>query len=75
MTGSHVAKAWSSTQPNLVWPPGEAGYYGLAKAAGVALGYQALLWDVGADSCDIAGRQLSSFGRHVAARSGEDQTS
>ena len=47
--GVHVAKSWSSTQPNPAMSSSEAGYYGVVKAAGVGLGYQALLLDIGID--------------------------
>ena len=48
MLGSHLIKAWSSTQPNHALSSGEAEYYGSVKAGGAGLGYQALLEDLGA---------------------------
>ena len=48
MPGSHLIKAWSSTQPNHALSSGEAEYYGSVKAGGSGLGYQALLEDIGA---------------------------
>ena len=47
MLGLHLAKSWSSTQPNPALSSGEAEYYGVVKAAGVGLGYQALILDLG----------------------------
>ncbi len=47
MLGSHCLKSWSSTQPTVSLSSGEAEFYGLVKAAGVGLGYKALLQDFG----------------------------
>ena len=47
MVGAHLTKSWSSTQPNPALSSGEAEYYGVVKAAGIGLGYQALLLDLG----------------------------
>ncbi len=47
MLGSHLIKSWSSTQPTVSLSSGEAEFYGLVKAAGMGLGYQALLGDIG----------------------------
>ena len=47
MLGSHLIKSWSSTQPSISLSSGEAEFYGVVKASGVCLGYQALLEDVG----------------------------
>ena len=47
MVGAQLTKPWSSTQPNPALSPGEAEYYGVVKAAGIGLGYQALLLDLG----------------------------
>ena len=46
MLGAHLTKSWSSTQPNPALSSGEAEYYGVVKAAGVGLGYQALMLDL-----------------------------
>ncbi len=45
--GRHLIKTWSSTQSLVSLSSGEAEFYGVVKAAGVGLGYQALLRDVG----------------------------
>ena len=47
MFGSHVIKTWSSTQPSISLSSGEAEYYGVVKAAGLALGQQSLMRDLG----------------------------
>ena len=49
MLGSHVLKTWSSTQPSISLSSGEAEYYGVVKAAGIALGQQSLMKDLGID--------------------------
>ena len=49
MFGSHVLKTWSSTQPSISLSSGEAEYYGVVKAAGIALGQQSLMGDLGID--------------------------
>ena len=49
MLGKHLIKSWSSTQGPVPLSSGEAEFYGVVKAAGVTLGYQALLSDVGLD--------------------------
>jgi hypothetical protein len=47
MLGTHLVKSWSSTQASISLSSGEAEFYGVVKASGVSLGYQALLRDVG----------------------------
>ncbi len=47
MLGKHLIKSWSSTQGLVSLSSGEAEYYGVVKAAGIGLGYQALLGDLG----------------------------
>ena len=47
MLGTHLIKSWSSTQASISLSSGEAEFYGVVKASGVSLGYQALLKDVG----------------------------
>ena len=47
MLGTHLIKSWSSTQQLVALSSGEAEYYGVVKAAGTGLGYQALLQDLG----------------------------
>ena len=47
MLGKHLIKSWSSTQTTVSLSSGEAEFYGVVKAAGIGLGYQALLEDLG----------------------------
>ncbi len=47
LLGRHLIKSWSSTQSSVSLSSGEAEYYGVVKASGIALGYQALLEDLG----------------------------
>ena len=47
MLGGHLLKSWASTQPSLSLSSGEAEYYGLVKASGIALGHQSLMHDLG----------------------------
>jgi hypothetical protein len=49
MLGGHLLKSWSSTQPSISLSSGEAEYYGVVKAAGIALGQQSLMQDLGMD--------------------------
>ena len=43
MLGRHLFKSWSSTQAMVSLSSGESEFYGVTKAAGIGLGYQALL--------------------------------
>ena len=45
MMGRHLIKSWSSTQTSVSLSSGEAEYYGVVKASGIALGFQSLLRD------------------------------
>ena len=45
--GEHLIKSWSSTQALISLSSGEAEFYGVVKASGMALGYQALMNDLG----------------------------
>ena len=47
MLGKHVLKTWSSTQPTVSLSSGEAEFYGVVRAAGLALGQQSLMNDLG----------------------------
>jgi hypothetical protein len=47
LLGRHLIKSWSSTQASVSLSSGESEFYGVVKAAGVSLGYQALLRDLG----------------------------
>ena len=47
MIGKHCIKTWSPTQPTVTLSSGEAEFYGVVKAAGIALGQQSLMNDLG----------------------------
>ena len=47
MVGTHLIKAWSSTQPNIALSSGEAEVVGVTKACATSLGYRSLLADLG----------------------------
>ena len=80
MIGKHLVKSWSSTQGPISLSSGEAEFYGVVKASGVALGYQALLRDLGVGlpvrvwtdstaTMGICGRSGLGKLRHVDTRS------
>ena len=79
MLGKHFIKSWSSTQGPISLSSGEAEFYGVVKASGMALGYQALLDDLGvripvriwtdsSATMGICGRQGVGKLRHVDTR-------
>ena len=47
MVGHHMIKTWSATQATISLSSGEAEYYGVVRAAGIALGHRPLLADLG----------------------------
>ena len=47
MIGTHLVKAWSSTQTSVALSSGEAEYYGLVRGVGLGLGIQSLYRDIG----------------------------
>ena len=47
MLGSHLLKTWSRTQPSISLFSGKAEYNGVVKAAGIAIGQQSLIEDMG----------------------------
>ncbi len=49
LVGSHTIKTWSSTQTGVSLSSGEAEFNGVVRGAGVGLGYQSLLKDLGVD--------------------------
>ena len=80
MLGQHMLKSWSSTQAMVSLSSGEAEFYGVTKAAGIGLGYQALLEDLGitlgirvwtdsSATIGICGRQGLGKLRHIDTRS------
>ena len=74
--GGHLIKSWSSTQTSVSLSSGESEFYGVVKAGGVSLGYQALLRDLGLNlqvrvwtdstaTLGICGRQGLGELRHI----------
>ena len=49
LIGSHLIKAWSSTQPGIALSSGEAEVVGVTKASAIALGFKSLPKDFGQD--------------------------
>ena len=47
MLGKHLIKSWSTTHGPISLSSGEAEFYGVVKASSVALGYQAMMEDLG----------------------------
>ena len=47
LLGSHVLKTWSSTQAAVSLSSGEAEFYGVVRASGIAMGHQSLMRDFG----------------------------
>ena len=69
MIGSHLIKAWSSTQPIIAMSSGEAEYYAMVKGASTALGLQSMAKEVGY-SLNIALCVDSSAAIGIASRRG-----
>jgi len=47
MLGKHTIKTWSSTQTGIALSSGEAEFNGVIRAAGMGLGFQSLMADLG----------------------------
>ena len=80
LLGVHLIKSWSSTQGLVSLSSGEAEFYGVTKAAGIALGYKSLLRDLGVQAklrvwtdssatVGICSRQGLGKLRHIDTRS------
>ena len=69
MVGSHLIKAWSSTQASVALSSGEAEYYGLVRGVGVGLGIKSLYRDIGLE-LKIRAWTDSSAAMGVAKRQG-----
>ena len=76
LLGNHLIKSWSSTQTSVSLSSGESEFYGVVKAAGITISYQALLRDLGHEvpvrvwtdsiaTMGICGRQGLGKLRHV----------
>ena len=70
MFGSHVIKSWSSTQPSISLSSGEAEYYGVVKASGIAIGQQSLMRDLGMAKVKVRVWTDSSAAMGISKRSG-----
>ena len=68
--GSHVIKSWSSTQPSISLSSGEAEYYGVVKASGIAIGQQSLMRDLGMAKVKVRVWTDSSAAMGISKRSG-----
>ena len=80
MLGAHLLKSWSATQGLVSLSSGEAEFYGVTKASGIALGMQSLMKDLGtilsvrvwtdsSATMGICGRQGLGKLRHIDTRS------
>ena len=69
MIGSHMIKAWSTTQANIALSSGEAEYYGLVKGASVALGIRSMMQELGV-SMRIRVSTDASAAKGIASRRG-----
>ena len=69
MFGAHLIKSWSSTQPSISLSSGEAEYYGVVKAAGIALGHKSLMAEMGM-AAKVRVWTDSSAALGICARSG-----
>ena len=69
LLGGCCIKSWSSTQILIALSSGEAEYYGVVKAASVALGTQAMLKDMGFD-LPIEVMTDASAAKGIATRKG-----
>ena len=69
MVGHHVIKTWSATQATVSLSSGEAEFYGVVRAAGIALGHRSLLADLGlALPCRVWTDSSAAMG--ISARQG-----
>ena len=73
MLGGCCIETWSSTQSLIALSSGEAEYYGVVKAASVALGTQAMLKDMGLE-VPIEIMTDASAAKGIASRRGLGKT-
>ena len=50
MLGKHTIKTWSTTQSSVSLSSGEAEFNGVVRGAGMGLGFQSLMRDLGQDA-------------------------
>ena len=71
MLGAHLVKSWSTNQSVIALSSGEAEYYSMVKAGGVALGVEPLMRDVGVeDTGSIAIKTDASAAIGIGSRIG-----
>ena len=70
MIGTHLIKAWSSTQPGISLSSGEAEVVGVTRAAATALGFRSLLHDLGHLTLSGRGWTHSSAAIGICKRQG-----
>jgi hypothetical protein len=68
--GDHVVKTWSVTQANIALSSGEAEFCAIVKACSQALGFKALMEDLGYDGLKIECGTDSSAAIGIANRTG-----
>ena len=73
MHGQHCIKTWSSTQAIIALSSGEAEYYGVVKAASVALGARAMMADLN-HGVDILVHTDAEAAKGIASRMGLGKT-
>ena len=55
MLGKHTIKTWSTTQSSVSLSSGEAEFNGVVRGAGMGLGFQSLMRDLGQDALCASG--------------------
>ena len=73
MLGAHAIKTWSSTQAGVSLSSGEAEFNGVIEGAGMGLGFQALLSDLGVVGSGLD-RLLGGHRHMLAPRLGKATT-
>ena len=73
MHGQHCIKTWSSTQAIIALSSGEAEYYGVVKAASVALGARSMMKDLGHEASIIVHTDAEAA-KGIASRMGLGKT-
>ena len=73
MHGQHCIKSWSSTQAIIALSSGEAEYYGVVKAASVALGARSMMKDLGHEVSIIVHTDAEAA-KGIASRMGLGKT-
>ena len=69
MLGKHLIKTWSTNQAVIALSSGEAEYYSMVKGGSIALGFQAMIKELGVD-LDIDLRSDASAAVGIVMRRG-----